>query len=319
MSKSLDLAEGAAPDRPERHHSLRAAFTSSWGLLTPGEQRALARLSVFRGGFERPAGSQVGGAPLRTLLGLADHSLLRRDREGRFALHEVVRQYAAEALGMDPAEFGAASRAHAAHFLALAEEAAPELLGPEQARWLERLSTEHDNLRAALAWLLERRDAGAALRLAAALHWFWYVRGHHREGLALLEAALALPRVSGAARELGEYPAARARLDEALLLSQGAGARTQEAKVLHALGLNSRGLGGLEEAQAFLTRAEAIQREVGDRWGLSTSLNDLGITWLLRGEGARPPSLRGEPGPQGGHRGPARGGLRPRQPGERLG
>ena len=308
LSASLDLAEGLPiPDRPERHHSLRAAFAYSWALLTTAQQQALARLSVFRGGFEQSAAMQISRAPLRVLLELADHSLLRRDLHNRFTLHEVVRQYAAEQLSADPAQAAAAHTAHLAFFLGLADRAAPELRGPAQAQWLARLSDEHGNFRAALTELLKRRDAPSALRLTAALHWFWYVRGHHREGHALLEEALALPGSStpparvgalfGAgwlARELGEYSAAHVRLSEALRLAQDTADHLQEAAILHALGLNSRELGHLEEAENWLTRAEAIQRDQGDRWGLATSLNDLGITWLLRGEEARARQLFSE-------------------------
>ena len=96
LTTGFDLLESGAPDRPERHHSLRATFEHSWRLLSSEEQQALARLSVFRGGFERQAALAVTGTGLRPLLTLADHSLIRRDLTGRYSLHEMIRQYASE-------------------------------------------------------------------------------------------------------------------------------------------------------------------------------------------------------------------------------
>ena len=298
LRASLDFASSAGPDRPERHRSLRAAFNHSWALLGPEERGVLARLTVFQGGFERAAAQRVAHSPLRVLLTLGDHSLVRRGTDGRYLLHEVVRQYAAEHLEALAQQAQATRTAHAAFFLALAQQAAPQLRGPEQAHWLERLATDHDNLRAALDWLVTGQDAARALGLACGLLWFWYVRGHHREGLARLETALKLPggpddaraeALYGAgwlARELGEYALARARLDEALVLCERLSLRRLAADVLHATGIVCRETGSLDEAQAFLQRAEAVQRDQAERWGLATSLNDLGVTWLLRGDKA---------------------------------
>lgn len=83
-------------------------------------------------------------------------------------------------------------RAHATYFLTMAERAEPELAGPEAGIWLDRLGIEHDNLRGALAWAMERGDADTGLRLVAAVFRFWVVRGHLREGRAWAERLLAL-------------------------------------------------------------------------------------------------------------------------------
>ena len=104
---------------------------------------------------------------------------------------ETVREFGLEQLADSSEEEGITRGRHAAWCLALAERAAPELLGPEQRRWAERMEAEHANLRAALAWLTERGEAEPALRLAGALFLFWFLRGHLREGTAWLEQALA--------------------------------------------------------------------------------------------------------------------------------
>ncbi|GGO31995.1 ATP-binding protein [Deinococcus humi] len=299
LSAGLDLIETDAPDRPGRHRSLRAAFDHSWQLLSDAERCVLARLSVFRGGFDRPAALAVTGAGLRTLLTLADHSLIRRDWAGRYHLHAVIRAYAGEALCNDRVEEAETRSLHAAQYRALATEAAPQLHGPEQAAWLSRLDTEHDNLRAALVWTAERGDTDDALRLSAALHWFWYVRGYHNEGLRWLTAALerrggsveprllALHGAGALGRELGLYAQSLSWLTQALTLAQDAGFGPLQAQALHGLGLTHRELGETERAQVLLEEAQALQRDSGALWGLSTTLNDLGIVWARNGDMAR--------------------------------
>ena len=212
LTGGFDLLEGGAPDRPERHHSLRATFEHSWRLLSTEEQRVLARLSVFRGGFERQAALAVTGTGLRPLLTLADHSLIRRDLTGRYSLHEIVRQYASDRLRISSEEESQARAAHGRWYAALATEAEAFLHGPDQTVWLGRLQTEHDNLRSALTWSLAEDDPASALRMTVALHWFWYVRGLHREGQQWLKATLSLDGGSDAERaralsRMGGWPA----------------------------------------------------------------------------------------------------------------
>lgn len=303
LEATTDLGSESAADRPARHHSLRAAFEHSWRLISHEERDALARLSVFRGGFERAGANSVAGASLRTLMGLVNKSLLRRDLEGRFAMLEVIRQQAAEVLQRTPQLEAAARRAHAEHVLSLIEETAPQLHGSEQTRALERLAALHDNARAALHWALETARVEMALRLAAGLHEFWDVRGHHREGQAFLEAALALHEIDSGAdstaaraeallgagwleRALGEYATARSKLEAARALWGTLGARAKEAQALHGLGVISSETDDLAAARTHLEAAVAIQREVSDRWGLATSLNDLGFVRLLQGDRA---------------------------------
>src|SRR5205814_2100056 len=138
---------------------------------------------------------------LSTLDGLAslvDKSLLRPVPGGdelRFGMLETIREFAGEQLAA-AGEGAAARRRQAAYFLRLAEEAEPRLTGAGRQGWLARLETEHDNLRAALAWSAEavaRGEAGAdlGLRWAWALTWFWFFRGHVSEGRAWVEPALA--------------------------------------------------------------------------------------------------------------------------------
>ncbi len=102
---------------PERHRSIRAVFDRSWNLLSADEQRVFGRLSVFQGGFRREAAERVADASLSRLSALVDKSLLHRDRGGRYQMHELLRQYAAEKLAEAPAEQAATQDGHGRYYL----------------------------------------------------------------------------------------------------------------------------------------------------------------------------------------------------------
>ncbi|HEY3081732.1 MAG TPA: tetratricopeptide repeat protein [Chloroflexota bacterium] len=225
---------------PARHRTLRAALDWSHELLTDAERTLLRRLSVFAGGCTlEAAGAVWAGAEgkgsaiasltreprhpvtdtvLEALDGLVAKSLLRARPDGRYGLLEPVRQYAAEKL-LATGEAAAVRDCHRDYYLALAEQAAgaaPGPIGRAQAgnrspdraqvdgAWLERLHAEHDNLRTALGWCVERGDAEPGLRLVAALGDFWHALALNREGSAWARAVLALPRPSGASKALAD-------------------------------------------------------------------------------------------------------------------
>jgi predicted ATPase len=209
IGATLDLLGSGSWERPERQQTMRQALAWSYDLLTPEGQALFRRLAVFVGGFMPEAASAVGrrGGERDVWEGvgeLVSHSLLRVDGplagDSRLLMLETIREYGLEQLeAHDEAE--EARRDHAAHYLALAEEAQPEMQGPEQATWIGRLEREHDNLLAALRWTQARGQAETALRLAAALGRFWLMRGYLTEGRAWLDGALAtdLPPTASAA------------------------------------------------------------------------------------------------------------------------
>src|SRR5918912_3333037 len=127
---SIDFLATSMRDVPERHRSLRAAIDQSWRLLTDEQRSAFSRLSVFRGSFDRSAAVAVTGADLRLLSELAAKSLLRRPDFGRFELHELLRQYAAEQLRLSPDEEADARERHARHYATMLLERKAPLMGP---------------------------------------------------------------------------------------------------------------------------------------------------------------------------------------------
>jgi predicted ATPase/DNA-binding SARP family transcriptional activator len=177
---------------PERHRSIVATFEYSWRLLDEQGRQVLARLSVFRGGFDEEAAVQVAQATPELLAALLDKSLLRWDGTARYDMHELVRQYADEKLEQ-AGEVEAVRRRHAEHYLALAEQLEHGLAAQSQpASWLAPLLAEADNLRAAFAWSqTSTGDRELGLRLAVALDLYWVYRAQSGEGSRWLAELLA--------------------------------------------------------------------------------------------------------------------------------
>ena len=232
---------------------------------------------------------------------LLDKSLLRQQEqasgEPRFRMLETIREYGLECLtasGEEPA----VRRAHADYFLALVEAAEPALTGPDQATWLERLEAEHDNLRAALHWAEEAGEAESGLRLAGALCQFWLMRGHLREGqerlARLLGLAGAAPRTAARAKaltraghltdNLSDYTAAHAFFEESLAIRRELGDKGGIATALNDLGWVAFHRNDYTAARARSEEGLAIWRELGDKKGIATSLNNLGFVAYVQGE-----------------------------------
>jgi predicted ATPase/DNA-binding SARP family transcriptional activator len=199
LNDRFHLLTGGNRTALPRQQTLQATIDWSYDLLPAAQQAVLRRLSVFAGGLDLEAAEAVcWDAPrqsaevLGALTGLIDKSLLlmsTRNGEARYQLLETIGQYATiklEAAG----ELEEARRRHSEWFLSFAERAQPELRGPNQLRWFERLEAEHDNLRAAFEWSMEQDSTDGALRLASAMGFFWMFQGHIAEGREWLERAI---------------------------------------------------------------------------------------------------------------------------------
>ncbi len=306
---NLDFLRTSARDLPPRHRSMRAAFDHSWKLLPDDERRALARLSVFRGGFCREAAEQVAGASLGMLAALAAKSLVRRPEAGRYDLHELIRQYAVAVLDADPAAAMAAREQHYAFYLALAKAAAVPLKSSGQLEWLRRLEQERDNFRAALVWSLGSGPYDSALRLAGALSWFWQMQSSFQEGCTWLMKALeqspqegtetssvtgssspqdvsgpehrrslacALEGLAHLTDSLGKHPDAYALAERSVTIYRGLGDKQGLADALMTVGQTLLWQGEEALARSRLEEALALYRELGDQWNVARSLYRLG-------------------------------------------
>jgi predicted ATPase/DNA-binding SARP family transcriptional activator len=262
LEKRLGLLTGGPRDLPQRQQTLRATLDWSYGLLEPQEQRAFARLAVFVGGATLDAAEEVCGDDLEvfeSVSSLVDKNLLRSseqaDGEPRIRMLHIIREYALERLRESP-DHDELVRRHAEYYAALAKRAAPELIRAEQAAWFERLAHEHDNFRAALAWLLERPEADPPLELAGSLWRYWETRGHLTEGANWLERALA---------------------------HEGAAKPGTTATALLGAGCLAHSRGEYEDAITFHERAAGLYEELGEPRGLAWSLNNLGLVFTNEG------------------------------------
>jgi predicted ATPase/class 3 adenylate cyclase len=205
LTRRLDLPGVAPRDLPARQRTLTDAIAWSNSLLDEPARRLLERLSVFAGGFRLEELEAVGGPslelgaqPIDALSDLVEQSLVEPipgPDVPRYRLLETIQRFGAGRLA-ERDETSQARDRHARAYLALAEEAARNMPSRHQVPWLDRMTVDHDNLRAAFGWALERDDAELAHRLLAASWRFWQFRGHVTEGVARASEVLAMPAVT---------------------------------------------------------------------------------------------------------------------------
>ncbi|HET9222861.1 MAG TPA: tetratricopeptide repeat protein, partial [Roseiflexaceae bacterium] len=262
LERGLDILTTRDRNTPERHRSMRAVLDESWRLLCPEEQLALARLSVFRGGFDLEGAEAVAGTSPAVLANLVDEALLRAVAEGRFELHELLRQYAEERLYELDGEVALVEDRHTRYFVDLAGRASGELHGPRQRRWIARLAAEHDNLRAVLRRTQAAGDTKKLLQLVAGIWQFWNYRGYRSEGRVWLQAAI----------DQGD-----AAHDDPTIASL----RAQARRGAGTLALNQD---HYDDAQAHFSSSLAEYERLRDVPGVQMALNNLGLVEYYRGQ-----------------------------------
>jgi non-specific serine/threonine protein kinase len=296
----LDLLVHGPRDVPTRQRTMRDAVAWSYDLLNADERALFRRLSVFVGGFTLDAVDAVAGGwegrafdALDGVAALVDHSLVRlverTDGDPRFELLETIRAYGWEQLA-ETGEEGPTRNAHAAYFLTLASEACAAFEGSERARARERVAGEHDNLRAALSWAVDRGDAEVAQRLATHLARFWVVLGHVAEGRTWLDRAVALDGPSAPetrtdvlcwAAQFASHQDAVDRAErlatEALSVAREGGYERGVAMALHQLGQVAHRRGNLIAATTYYQDAVNRFRRLGELIWEGATLRDLGV------------------------------------------
>jgi predicted ATPase len=319
LKTGLDLLETDLHDVPERQRSMRAVFDHSWGLLTEGQRAVMQALSVFRRGFTLEAAGAVAGASLRDLLSLLDRSLVEPGDGGRYQIHELLRQYAAdrlrrahklcraEKLDQPPGAYKAAKDRHAAYYAAALEKWGEELKGPRQREVWPEMDVEIDNARAAWDWAAEQGDVDLLSQAMEGLGRFYERRSRYREGEAAFRRAVgrlqaagvlepgapantlsALAKMLGfeahSAYELGRSEIARDLLQRALSLLErpelcGRDTRSEEAFLWYVLGMAERQM-GREEFRQSLERSLALARSVADQWQAARTLGEFAdVDW----------------------------------------
>lgn len=294
LDSRLTVLNDGPRDAPARQQTMRSTIDWGFDLLDPESQHLLGRLSLFRRSFDAAAVSDVGGlaGPAGALEQLVESNMVRQSGES-FSLLEVVREYAQSLPSAD--EEG--HELHARHFLALAESAEPQLVGPDQGQWLERLEAANDDLRAALDWFTAREESRLELQLAGALGRFWYIRGYLSEGLERLQSSVA--NAGGAHPELtanalrsasalavlsGDYERARELVERALSLYRQLGDELGTVRALSNLGAILHSLGELDAAAATLDECVTAAETLGERRLLALARNNRGDVALSQGD-----------------------------------
>jgi predicted ATPase/DNA-binding SARP family transcriptional activator len=288
LEQRLPLLTSGARDAPARQRTLHATIEWSYELLKEDEQHLFGRLAVFAGGCTLEAAEDICGAELDTLQSLVEKNLLRHTGE-RFWMLETIREYALERLD-ESADGDDTRRRHSAYFLAFALEAEEGLNGADEAKWLDLLELEHNNLRAALAI----SQGEVLLELAGALARFWSVHGHFAEGLKSLGEALereqsktvsrakALYGMAALAGRSGDLALGESCAEKALELYAELGELAGMAHALLILGNASAGRADHQMAQELFERSRSSAVEAGDRRCAAMAILNLGDLALLQ-------------------------------------
>jgi predicted ATPase/DNA-binding CsgD family transcriptional regulator len=309
VERSLDVLTSETRDMPERHRSMRAVFDQSWSRLPQPERQAFVRLSVFRGGFDRDAAQAVAGASLSSLATLVHKSFLRHDPEsGRFAVHELLRQYAEQQSEMTPEVRRSAEEAHADYFADFMEQRWEHLRDRRQGAALAAIEADLENIRT--AWNHRRNEGNPAemLKFVNALWLVYWFRGWHHEGEELFRQAagsvpaerrnkdgqtvrgLALAHRAHFKSWLGAPDEAYKLAQEAVGILEGSQPGFELALALGSLNLAADFLRNYDEGEAAARRMLDLARAQDDKWLLAFALYKVSVTSQTEGDHA--PSKR---------------------------
>jgi predicted ATPase/DNA-binding SARP family transcriptional activator len=303
----LPMLTGGPRDLPDRQRTMSDTIAWSCELLTAEERAVFRRLAVFEGGWTVAHATAICGPCEDQLAGLLEMSLVVREAGGeRFSMLATIRAYGQGQLAASGEECAVRDR-HAARFSALAAQAAVGLRGPDQIDWMDRLSQDHHNLRAALRRHLERGEAGRAAAIGWSVWLFWFARDklegwrwmrrvlERRDRLDRADTARAL-FVAGTMRyqmrpASSDDPIAEgaALLDESIALVEQAGPDEVLRDALEQRGFVA-GLRGEDDAEAYFARCEALCRQGGDRLGAAWAM--LGAATIASGRGDHRAVLR---------------------------
>jgi predicted ATPase/DNA-binding SARP family transcriptional activator len=266
LQSGSDLLAGGRRDAPERQRTLRATLDWSYALLEPQEQLLLARLGAFAGGFTVEAAEAIAADRnvVELIASLVDKSLVqRRDERPRFSLLDTVREYALQRLAESDVESETRLR-HAEYYITFVADTDSDFDGPGEKLALDKVESEHANIRAAQAFALRSNNAALALRLTAACRRFWHSRGYHAEGRAALDSALAIDAKTQPATE----PEA-------------------QVKALNGAGIFAVELGDLEAATGYFERSADLASRFGFEKRHAFALGNQGLVAFRQGRHER--------------------------------
>lgn len=298
IEHNMDFLATSMRNVPERHRSMRAVFEYSWKLLTEAEKQTFRRLAYFRGSFQRDAAQQIAGATLLDLSGLLDKSLLRQSADGRYDIHEVIRQYAVEKLHAAGNEQPEIAARHCAYYLGFVQQRESQLKGGQQKEALESIDLELENIRLAWQTAVDTQSFTLIRHAGETLYLYHSARNWYRESQKLFQYALDrfdVPAPEGehaivlglvlaffaALQDFAKEP--RAMLDRSLALLRANHLEDELKLPLHFAGERAGAAGDFELAVQNLQSSLALSQSKHDRWGMMYSLNALAGLDFRRG------------------------------------
>ncbi len=261
IEKSLGFLTTPLRNVPPRHRNMQAVFDQSWALLTEQEQHVLIQLAIFRGGFRRGAAEQVVEASLELLTALVDQSLLRWDPDGRYQIHELLRQFAKARLDASPQLAEQVQRRHAYYFAGFLHDCNLDMMSADGPRLAKEIGFEIDNIRQAWAWACTTADVVSLAQSCNALQYYYYFRGHPLEYLEMMEQAAPLFSV----------PVGSEHANSSLVF-------------LNCLGLTYLRVGQLSRAKAILEEAQLVANDLTSLPAYENPLSYLGMVANSQGD-----------------------------------
>lgn len=310
LEDRLEVLKSGARDLPARQQTMREAIGWSYDLLDEDEKVLFARLAVFAGGCTLDAVETICGRVAQRSVQVFEHLSMLVDKslvvhedtpggEPRFRLLQTIREFAREKL-VNAGEINTVQRQHAEYYLQQVEIAEPHFTAPDRAGYIDRMELELDNIRGALKWSRTADgDHSLGARLAGALAWFWFLRGHLTEGRSWLEGAVtclspdqalepwrakALYGASGLAWAQGDYVPARRYALESLAIYRERGEPLWTARALMSLSLVALGQADADLARRASGEAVQLFRRAGDTWHEAFATRGLGDAALLQGD-----------------------------------
>jgi predicted ATPase len=293
LARTLDFLTSDLQDLPLRQRSMRAVFAASWRLLTEMEQRIFQQLSVFRGSFTHEAAVAVTGASLPVLMSLIHKSFVQRTPDGRYQIHELLRQFGEEQLTQSPVEEATTQDRHSAYYLTFLAQRTPGLMGPEQPTLLNEIGQEIDNIRTGWLWAARQGRIDQLDATLDGLHEYYEVRSQYEEGIELFMLSIQSEQSAGSAAlsqhiinriqtrqgalncEFGYYEQARTLLAACLAAARGLDDKKEVAYCLDYLGRTVWWQESGVAALPLLEESLLIRRTLGDQMGVATTLDIL--------------------------------------------
>lgn len=309
IAKDLDFLASSLRNMPDRHRSMRAVFESSWNLLSEKEQQVLQGLTVFHGGFQREAAIEVTGANLSILLSLMNKSLLRRNATGRYDMHDLIHQYAAEKLAQQPLEQEKIRDRHSRYYAEFMHRHEQALYSSRQAEIIQLIRTEFKNIQAAWQRALEYRQLELVAKCVWGLWFYCSTQGWFYEGVELFARGLEVLAKAPPGDEqqriyalllgcqadmyycLTYFGPAEELSHQGLALLEPLHAPREKGFIWQTLGLVAWHQGDYRQAGDYLNESISYAMVSGDTWGYATSTSLLGAVAYALGDYPRAEQL----------------------------